>query len=668
VRIETYREYLGKTRRPTLGFGPEATAAGEYLRGFGSNYARYIVAEDWPEYTLDYLSYNGGGTPLERQYLLGRRLEDIESRVNRYGRKGLVFLTDTKPAGRHALERLQRLFAEHRIEPVLAPRLNGRQVATALIVEPQSAGRTGLWPTTTRALAVGGSEAAEALRCFAPVGDAHGVSLRLQMMRAASVPAGGGEAPAPASGKPDERGGEVRFLTQCPPEKRAAAALALAFDAGGLELHGNSANGNVASAAAVDTTTLETGRWYEVGITIQPDGTMHASVDGKPVGGDLKARGTRPLRIAGIQLAAPAGSEFYIDDLAVIPGLVKAGSEGQAAATIEGAFQEDFETIPYGLVATDAQWRRVDGPVSALTSPAAAARAAAPPPEAGNAFDGGHGSEPGQFNDPVGIAVDVAGDLYVANKDNHRIQQFDRSGAFVRAWGEKGELAGEFNQPHDVAVDAEFVYVADTWNQRVQVFDHTGAHVFSITGTPTMSTPRAILVKDRLIYAVESGAGRVTVYDRSGALRQTIGVLGGDAPGHLVEPVDVAIDKQGDIWVVNSGNNRIEHFAPDGTPRGSLPISGWTGSGLKESYLAIDAGGTLYLGDWEHGTVRRFRPDGSELEPIGSGLRRPSGMVFDRNRLLIVARGDDVVRVLPLQAAESDKSQAESGKEKAEGR
>jgi DNA-binding beta-propeller fold protein YncE/4-amino-4-deoxy-L-arabinose transferase-like glycosyltransferase len=665
--IETYREYLGETRRPILGFGPEATAAGEYLRGFGSNYARYIVAEDWPEYTLDYLSYNGGGTPLERQYLLGRRLEDIESRVNRYGRKGLVFLTDVKPAGRHALERLQRLFAEHRTEPVLAPRLGGRQVATAFIVEPQSAGRTGLWSNTTRALAVGGDDAAVAMRCFAPVGDAHGISLRLQIMRAEHVPADGSAASAAATGASDGRGGEIRFLTQCPAEKSAAAALALALTTGGLELHGNSTSGNYASLTAVDASTLETGRWYEVSIIIQPDGTMHASVDGKPVtGAGLKARGTRPLSIAGLQLAAPAGSEFFIDDLAVIPGLVKAGSEGQAAATIDGAFQEDFETTPYGLVAPDAQWRRVDGPVSALTSPAAVARAAAAPPEAGNAFDGGHGTAAGQFNDPVGIAVDAAGDVYVADKDNHRIQQFDRSGAFVRSWGQKGELPGEFNQPHDVAVDAEFVYVADTWNQRVQVFDHTGAHVFDITGTPSMSTPRAVLVKDRLIYAVESGAGRVAVYDRSGALRQTIGVLGGDAPGHLVEPVDVALDTQGDIWVVNSGNNRIEHFAPDGTPRGSVPVSGWSGNALKESYLTIDADGTLYLGDWEHGNVRRFRPDGSELEPIGSGLRRPSGMVLDRNRLLIVARGDDVVRVLPLQAPASEKPQAESGKEKAE--
>jgi sugar lactone lactonase YvrE len=182
-----------------------------------------------------------------------------------------------------------------------------------------------------------------------------------------------------------------------------------------------------------------------------------------------------------------------------------------------------------------------------------------------------------------------------------------------------------FNEPHDVAADAEFVYVADTWNQRIQVFDHNGEHVFTLTGQPSLASPRGVAAKDKLIYVAEAGAGRVTVYDRAGKLRQTIGALG-DAAGQLREPVGVAADGNGDVWVVNSGNNRLERFAADGAPRGSIPVPGWTGSQLKESYLAIDGEGTLYLGDWELGAVRRFRPDGSELPALGSGIRKPSGI------------------------------------------
>jgi DNA-binding beta-propeller fold protein YncE len=637
--VETYREYLGTNRRPVLGFGPEATAAGEYMRGFGDGYTRYVIAEDWPEYTLAYLSYNGGGTPLENHYVLGRRLEDIEPRINRFGRKGLVFLTDLKPAGRHALERLQRLFAEHRIESVRAPRLGGEQVAQALIVEPQGAGHTGLWSNTTRALSLGGDAAATAVACFDAVGDAQGVSVRLQLMRPDPCAANGG---APAA-----RGGEVRVLASCPPDENAAP-LAVGFSADGLEVRAPASGRDGAAVTLVDAAAVEAGRWYEVAIAVRPDGGMSVSIDGNALPGAerLKAPGA-PLRIAGAEISAPAGEHLFVDDLAIVPGLVRPGAALWAEA--KNAFHEDFETLPYGLIAADAEWRRVEGPVSALASPAAE-QAAAPAANGGNAFDGGHGSSGGEFNDPVGLTVDPDGHLYVADKNNHRVQQFDRAGAFLRAWGEKGDQPGMFNEPHDVAADAEFVYVADTWNQRVQVFDHSGAHVFTITGVPSLTSPRGVFVKDKLIYIAEAGAGRVTVYDRAGKLRQTIGVLGGDAPGHLVEPVAVAVDHAGDVWVVNSGNNRIEHFAPDGTVRGSIPVPGWTDPRLKESYLAVGDDGTLYLGDWDRGAVRRFRPDGTELTPLGTSIRKPSGVVVERNRVLVVARGEDVVRVLPLDA------------------
>jgi len=132
-----------------------------------------------------------------------------------------------------------------------------------------------------------------------------------------------------------------------------------------------------------------------------------------------------------------------------------------------------------------------------------------------------------------------------------------------------------------------------------------------------------------------------------------MGVMGGDGPGHLVEPVDVAVDANGDVWVVNSGNNRVEHFGTDGTPRGSFPVPGWTGTGLKEVSLAVDGDGTLYLTDWDRGGVRRFRPDGSELPTLGAGIRQPSGIAVEHNRVLVVARGEDIVRVLPLDAPAS---------------
>jgi DNA-binding beta-propeller fold protein YncE len=240
------------------------------------------------------------------------------------------------------------------------------------------------------------------------------------------------------------------------------------------------------------------------------------------------------------------------------------------------------------------------------------------------------------------------GRFFVADRNNHRIQSFARDGSFVRAWGQLGSRVGEFREPHDIAADDEFVYVADLWNQRVQAFDPDGQPMFTITGAPSLSSPRGLAVHDRKIYVAEAAGGRVSVYDRDGKLVTAYGTAGGDGLGHLIEPVDVAVAPNGDVWVVNSGNNRLERFAADGRAIGSIPVPGWTGERLKEVYLAIGPDGTLYVGDWDAHAVRRFRPDGTELAPVGTAIQEPSGVVVDGDRLLVVSRGANVVHVVPL--------------------
>ncbi|HNR34936.1 MAG TPA: 6-bladed beta-propeller, partial [Candidatus Hydrogenedentes bacterium] len=86
--------------------------------------------------------------------------------------------------------------------------------------------------------------------------------------------------------------------------------------------------------------------------------------------------------------------------------------------------------------------------------------------------------QPWYFTRPQGIACDSAGNIYVADMFNDRIQVFTTEGVFIRRWGERGSQPGQFMSPAAVAVDASGnIYVADTYNYRIQKFDSNGAYL-----------------------------------------------------------------------------------------------------------------------------------------------------------------------------------------------
>ena len=92
----------------------------------------------------------------------------------------------------------------------------------------------------------------------------------------------------------------------------------------------------------------------------------------------------------------------------------------------------------------------------------------------GQIFDqwGSSGSGDGQLNGPGGIAVDSAGNIYVADTGNNRVQKFGKSGQFLTKWGSIGSANGQFHRPEGIAVDSNGnVFVADADNHRVQVFN-----------------------------------------------------------------------------------------------------------------------------------------------------------------------------------------------------
>jgi DNA-binding beta-propeller fold protein YncE len=90
---------------------------------------------------------------------------------------------------------------------------------------------------------------------------------------------------------------------------------------------------------------------------------------------------------------------------------------------------------------------------------------------------GSLGSGDGQFREPAGVATDAAGDVYVADGANARIQKFTGTGAYLSQWGSLGYGDGQFVYPFDVATDAAGdVYVADA-GYRIQKFSATGTYI-----------------------------------------------------------------------------------------------------------------------------------------------------------------------------------------------
>jgi DNA-binding beta-propeller fold protein YncE len=96
---------------------------------------------------------------------------------------------------------------------------------------------------------------------------------------------------------------------------------------------------------------------------------------------------------------------------------------------------------------------------------------------------GGIGFGDGQFIFPEGVAVDSAGNVYVTSQFTNVVQKFTSSGSFLAKWGSSGSGDGQFSSPSDVAVDAAGnVYVTDRDNHRIQKFDSTAAHRTSSPG------------------------------------------------------------------------------------------------------------------------------------------------------------------------------------------
>jgi len=241
---------------------------------------------------------------------------------------------------------------------------------------------------------------------------------------------------------------------------------------------------------------------------------------------------------------------------------------------------------------------------------------------------GAPGSEPGQFQNPRGIAIAPDGTIYVADTDNNRIEHFDRSGKLLEVWGSFADVSkgpapgGTFNQPWGLAVGPDgSVFVADTWNYRIQKFTADGEFVRMWGSSGEASAPdgfygpRDVAVDPKgRVFVADTGNKRVAVFDGDGNYLTQVG-SGGFGPGQFDEPVGIALGPDGDLYVADTWNQRVQVFretsADTFTYDREWTIAGWQGQSLdNKPYLAVGQDGRVWVTDPEAYRVIVFDSQG----------------------------------------------------------
>ena len=182
------------------------------------------------------------------------------------------------------------------------------------------------------------------------------------------------------------------------------------------------------------------------------------------------------------------------------------------------------------------------------------------------------GDDSAHFDRPTKVAVAPDGSFYVADGyRNTRVVKFAPDGRFLFQWGTKGSGPGEFDLPHGIALDAAGqVYVADRSNARVQIFDGTGRFLREWKSVALGRPFDLAIDADGRAFVVDGGDFPSEPPDRSawvvvgtdGAVAGRFGRFG-NYDGELALGHDIAVAKDGAVYVGDIVGRRAQKFVPD---------------------------------------------------------------------------------------------------------
>ena len=281
---------------------------------------------------------------------------------------------------------------------------------------------------------------------------------------------------------------------------------------------------------------------------------------------------------------------------------------------------------------------------------------------AGPAGDGGLATN-AQLNSPWSVAVDGGGNIFIADHLNHRIRRVDNATRIItRVAGTTSGFGGDggaatsakLDHPSGVAIDsAGNIFIADTWNNRIRRRDSTGV-ITSVAGTGTpgdggaatsalLAAPFGIAV-DALgnIFIADTYDHRIRRVDPIGVITTVAGTgaagSGGDngaaTSAQLTNPFGVAVDAPGNVYIADTSNNRIRRVDTAGvitTVAGTGATGGAGDNGpaiIAELHapfgVAVDAVGNIFIADSLNHRIRRVAATTGVITTV-AGIGTPGG-------------------------------------------
>jgi DNA-binding beta-propeller fold protein YncE len=248
---------------------------------------------------------------------------------------------------------------------------------------------------------------------------------------------------------------------------------------------------------------------------------------------------------------------------------------------------------------------------------------------------------------PYACAVDAEGRIFAT--DVGRVFVFDKKNKKLSFIGDEANT-GKLAVPMGIALGKDGkVYVADSARKRVFVYDATWKLVTAFGKAGELDGPTGVAIDEKrgMLYVVDTKKHKILVYPLAGGdLLKTVGEGRGGEPGKMNYPTNLILDKEGNLYVTDTGNFRVQVFDPNGKIIRTLGAVGdKPGSFSRPKGIALDSEENLYIVDTAFNNIQVFNKKGDLLIFVGEGgftpgrFNSPSGICISSDDKIVVDDG-----------------------------